>query len=61
MESPEYLNVTNDVTYDVAPKSAAETRELLQRVRAFDGTAVDAYKLINDIMVHGFFESSCGR
>ena len=44
--------MTDDVTYDVAPKSAAETRKLVQRVQAFNGTAVDAYKLIDDIIVH---------
>ena len=49
---PEYLNVTADVTYDEPPKSAATTRELAQKVREFDGSALDAYKLGEEIMEH---------
>ena len=48
----QYLDVTNDITYDESPKSAATTRDLEKRAREFDGDTGDAYALIDAVMVH---------
>ena len=51
-QDPEYLDKTDDVSYDEPPKSAAVTRDLEKQVLEFNSSALDAYKLIEKIMVH---------